>query len=356
MATPRKTKSGKWHIRVYSHTDSSGKRIYKSITANSKTECEQLALDFREFRKNPPKTVEPVTVGQIIDMYIDLSEPTLSPSTIAQYRHIRSFAFQEFMQYDIHEIDDIVAQRAVNEECKRISYAGRKVTPKTVQNEWGLVSSALRRISHIDIHVTLPKQARNINEFPKPREVISAVMGTSIELPCMLAIWLSFSMSEIRGIRYSSIRNNNIYIEQVVIDVNSLPVVKDVAKADTRIRKHEIPSYIADLLAKDEGYQQYLKDGVDGYLVPLTGNQLSKRFMRLMEKNNIDLTFHGLRHLNASVMLALAVPDKYAMERGGWKTTYVMKTVYQHTLTDERKKVDREINQYFENLIAEIER
>ena len=58
-------------------------------------------------------------------------------------------------------------------------------------------------------------------------------------------------------------------------------------------------------------------------------------------------TFHDLRHLNASVMLALGVPDKYAMERGGWSSNNVLKSVYQHTFSTERKQVDDRIDRYF---------
>lgn len=62
------------------------------------------------------------------------------------------------------------------------------------------------------------------------------------------------------------------------------------------------------------------------------------RFKKLMVKNNLEINFHGLRHLNASVMLVLGVPDKYAMERGGWSSLAVMKSVYQNTFSTERKK------------------
>lgn len=55
-----------------------------------------------------------------------------------------------------------------------------------------------------------------------------------------------------------------------------------------------------------------------------------------------------LRYINASVMALLRVPDKYAMERGGWKTDQVMKKVYTHTFSDERERVDELIDSYFE--------
>ena len=63
------------------------------------------------------------------------------------------------------------------------------------------------------------------------------------------------------------------------------------------------------------------------------------------------MTFHDLRHLNASVMLQLGIPDKYAMERGGWSTTSTLKSVYQHTFSEEREAVNRKINEYFENIV-----
>ena len=66
------------------------------------------------------------------------------------------------------------------------------------------------------------------------------------------------------------------------------------------------------------------------------------------------MSFHDLRHMNASVMLALNVPDKYAMERGGWSTNHVMKSVYQHTFSAERKAVDDRIDDYFTGIYDTI--
>ena len=63
------------------------------------------------------------------------------------------------------------------------------------------------------------------------------------------------------------------------------------------------------------------------------------------------MTFHQLRHLNASIMAVLNIPDKYAQERGGWKTDRVMKKVYTHTFCDERKAVDSIIDNYFSRIV-----
>jgi integrase len=73
-----------------------------------------------------------------------------------------------------------------------------------------------------------------------------------------------------------------------------------------------------------------------------------------MEKNGIDVTFHDLRHLNASVMLMLGVPDKYAMERGGWSTDHILKSVYQQTFSSERERVDDTIDSYFTGIVDKL--
>jgi len=66
------------------------------------------------------------------------------------------------------------------------------------------------------------------------------------------------------------------------------------------------------------------------------------------------MTFHDLRHINASVMAQLRVPDKYAQERGGWKTDQIMKKVYTHTFSDERIAVDNVMDNFFENIVQNL--
>ena len=75
-----------------------------------------------------------------------------------------------------------------------------------------------------------------------------------------------------------------------------------------------------------------------------------------MAKAGIEgLTFHSLRHLNASAMLELEIPNKYAMERGGWKTPKTMETVYQHTLSKKRRAVDAKIDAYFNQILDNLD-
>lgn len=63
------------------------------------------------------------------------------------------------------------------------------------------------------------------------------------------------------------------------------------------------------------------------------------------------MSFHDLSHLNASVMALLRVPDKYAMEHGGWKTDKVIKSIHIRFLKNV-KKIDTVIDNYFETAIG----
>ena len=51
-------------------------------------------------------------------------------------------------------------------------------------------------------------------------------------------------------------------------------------------------------------------------------------------------------------MLLLDIPQKYAMERGGWSSAQTIEKIHQHTFADEKNAVDEKINSFFEVLIC----
>ena len=51
----------------------------------------------------------------------------------------------------------------------------------------------------------------------------------------------------------------------------------------------------------------------------------------------------------------IGIPDKYVMERGGWATNNILKSVYQQTFSDERVKVDQKIDNYYNGIVQTVE-
>lgn len=345
MAKAKKMKSGNYRCFVYSHSDPDGKRHYRSFTASTKKEAEYMAAEFI-MKRDRMKDSRNWTLGQAVDKYIDLKRPVLSPSSIYRYEKIRKSSFQSIMDIPLPKITSNMLQSAVNEEMMRKPYnRSGTVAPKTVQNEYGLISSTLRRYCpDQSFAVDLPKKARRIRTLPLPEDVYKAISGTDIELPVLLALWLSFTMSEIRGLTKSkSINGDYITIREVLVHVGGEDIRKDLAKEVTRNRRHRMPKHIKELI-----------DQVDGdIIVPDTEKALSYRFRKCMERNGMPgITFHDLRHINASMMAMLRIPDKYAQERGGWKTDHIMKSVYTETFSEERQRVDDLIDGYFDEFIS----
>ena len=155
----------------------------------------------------------------------------------------------------------------------------------------------------------------------------------------MLAMWLSLSMSEIRALLVSSVHGDFLTVKGAVVDVDGVPTYKESNKAFDRTRTLRIPTAIMELIKKTDAW----KAG-EGYLVPMSGQAIYKRWRRMQP----DMTFHQLRHLNASIMMALGLPDTYAMERGGWSSRQTLNRVYQHTMASRRSEYDDMIDRYFE--------
>lgn len=346
MAKAKKLKSGNWRCLVYDYTDENGKRHYESFTAETKKEAEYLAAEFllKKGEKKKKEKYEDITLTEAIDRYIASEDAILSPTTIAGYRKIQRNRFKGLMSLKISEIDNDILKHAVNEEMKIKGRNGKQLSPKTIKNSFGLITATLGWYApDFKVKVPLPQTSEKIIELIDAKTIMKLVQGSDIELPVLLAMWLSFSMSEIRGLTKSkSIRGDYIAVEEVVVDVENKAVRKDKPKTISRVRLHRIPPYIKKLI-----------DDVEGdVIVPMTRYNIYYRFTSMLERVGLPhMTFHQLRHLNASIMAALNIPDKYAQERGGWKTDRVMKKVYTHTFSEERQNVDNKIDSYFENIM-----
>ena len=150
-------------------------------------------------------------------------------------------------------------------------------------------------------------------------------------------------MSEIRGLKKTDIENGILHVQRSKVYVNRKQILKEEMKEENRDRYLAVPNFIKPLIDEVK----------TGYLTELSGQAIYKRFVVLIEKAGLPhMTFHDLRHVNASVMHLLGVPDKYAMERGGWKTDHTMKSVYQNTFSEERQKFDAIIDSFFENVVT----
>lgn len=335
MAKAKKLPSGNWRVNLYVGKDEiTQKRRYKSFTAETKKEAEFMAAEYSINKKEAPKKM---TVGEAIDKYIASKENILSPTTIAGYKKIRRNNLQGLMNKPLNKITQVDIQLEINKESKNKS-------AKTISNAHGLLSAALNMYyPDMVLKTTLPRKDKKIKELVAPEKIFAAVHGTEIELPVLLGMWLGLRMSEIRGIKRCAVSDDGyLTINNVIVTADGKNIEKVSTKTISSTRILKLPLQIRNLIPDISE---------DEYIIKLSGQAIYKRFSRLLEKNNLPhTTFHDLRHINASVMLKLGIPDKYAMERGGWSTNSTLKSVYQHTFSAEREVIDNKIDEFFENI------
>ncbi len=308
----------------------------KSITADSRREAEKEAHILEaEYQAEKDR----FTVRQALDGYIALKQNVLSPATLRGYRNIRNSRLQSIMNVDVHDVDSFKMQQAINEDAATKSC-------KTIASARNLIMSALKLYGiQLQLNVTLPARKPNMKELPTAKQVIEMVRGTDIELPCMLAMWLSLRVSEVRGLQFRDLRGNVLTVCRSKLYVGGDDVVREVNKTYNSTRRLVVPEYLINLI------NAVPHESEEDFIVPVNYQFICKHLRKLAKANGYQLTFHDLRHLNASVMLALGIPDKYAMERGGWSTNATLKAVYQHTFSEERKQVDAKIDDYFNRLL-----
>ena len=330
--------SGSWRVQV------TRDKVHHSFTAPTKAEAICKASAF--IAKKEYSDREGVTVEEAMTNYIEAKRNVLSPSTIAQYERYAETSFPSLKTMPVGRLTSLDVQSAVNEETGRKKQRGGKpVSAKSVKNAYEFLRAAVS-LARPDfaMRVTLPKPVKTFRDLPTPEEVVAKVKGTDIELPAMLAMWLSLTASEIRGIKVSSIRDGILTIDEAVVQVNGQAVHKEAAKAYDRNRRIKVPAYIMGLIEQTVAWKRG-----EGYIEPRSGKALSSRFSRVIKGR---MRFHDLRHIFASVGLALNIPEKYLMEQGGWSSPHVMKDVYQHTFEKERIDHQDQIDRYWENLLG----
>ena len=332
---------GSYRARVYLGKDENGKKLYQSVTARTKTEVKYKAKEIKDALETE-KGLLYLTVGQAIDKYIDLKGNILSPSTVRSYLCLRKHSLQMLMDIPLYDLTNEKVQAAVNIEA--VSHA-----PKTVRNAHGLLSTVLGVYRpDFTLHTTLPKKQKRETYIPTTDDVsrlLKITDGTDMYIPILLAATLSLRRSEVCALTWKDINfpANTLTVRHAKVhNADNQYVIKD-PKTYNSYRSLSMPPILAAKLQSLPRNNEYV--------ISLSPAAVSCRFEDIIVKNGFKkFTFHSLRHYNASVMLALNLPDKYAMERGGWATAKTMKNIYQHTFASEKQKYDKILSDYFSRL------
>ncbi len=335
MANAKKLPSGSWSVNIYIGKDKNGKRKYKRFTGADKRKVEREAAAYADEHRGEVSTD---TFGYAARQYIENRKNILSPSTILNYNRIYRNYLQQWECVAISDIGSKAIQQLVNNKATELS-------PKTIRNIYGFITAVIYSVDpYARIKVALPAPVKTFRELPPPKDVIKAVIGTKCELPALLALWESLRMSEIRGLRFGDLAGNIITVRNVKVKGEDGDVLKSRTKNYDSTRRLALPQYIMDLIPRD-------KEPTD-FIVPYSARRIYGWFQDALDAARLPhMSFHDLRHMYASIALSIGIPDKYAMESGGWRSPHVLKGVYQETFSAERQAADAKMNNHIYTLI-----
>lgn len=344
----RKLPSGSWRIQMRLNGES------VSITEPTEKQCTKTAqlikaeyLAGKRVKQNADAADKPapVTLYQAIDRLIESKQNVLSPATIRNYRGIQNTRFQSSMSLPLEECDQEYWQNAVNAEAPTCS-------AKTLLNAWRFVAGAITQQTGQRFQIRLPQVVRREHEFLDPDQIetfVSAVHGKTYEIAALLAL-CSLRRSEIKALRWQDVdmKNRIVHIRgSMVYNENGVLTRLDTNKNTTSRRDVPMIPQLYDALQAAEKNKQ------DDPVVPLSYNAIFSGINRTCKNAGLpEVGIHGLRHSFASLAYHLGMPEKIAMQIGGWSDNQTMHKIYTHVAQADLLSAQNAMLSYYDKMLT----
>lgn len=177
------------------------------------------------------------------------------------------------------------------------------------------------------------------------KKLVQSVKDTELEIPVLLGGFCTMRRGEICGLSIDDIDGNIIHVHHSLVQGADKELHLKTPKTESSDRYIEAPAFVIEKIRKQ------------GYVTRLKPHSITIMFQRILNNNNIPhFRFHDLRHYSASVQHALGIPDAYIMQRGGWSSDAVLKSVYRHAMNDRQKEMNQKTNSHFEEYATQKNR
>ena len=259
------------------------------------------------------------------------------PFPVYPTRLCRTHFQGDFGSTRLNELNSQIVQIWISDLSKRLS-------PKTVRNAYALLTAALDMFApDLSIRVQLP--ARKHPELYCPNDtdiqrLLAESAGTDLEIAILLAAFGPLRRGEICALTSRDIKENTITVSKSIVRSEDNEWITKSPKTYGSYRTIQMPEF----------FFKHIR-GKKGALCNLNPDQLTREFERVLELCQLPhFRFHDLRHYSASIMHAIGVPDQYIMQRGGWSSDNVMKSVYRNVIDLEAEKQSQLILEHFQKV------
>ena len=300
----RMTFNKKRHSVVFDHRPTENEVMLKfSKSINTLIECKHITFEIAA------------------NEYCKLKKNVISPTTYREYNNTINRLSKEFKVLYVDELTTLNIQHEVNTLS-----VGRSA--KTVKNYYGFIISVIRMYRpEFNPSVKLPTGSKKEPYIPTDDEVkkLFKFAQTSCSgryyIPIVLACY-GMRRGEICALRPEDIIDNVALINKTKVYTSDKEwIIKDFPKNETSIRRIPLPAALVELINE----QGYVYDGHPNNI----SDFISDACKALKIK---QFSIHKLRHYFCSRLASENIDTETIMSLGGWKTDYVMKTVYRHKI------------------------
>lgn len=394
-------KNNKWYLVINLYS-SDGKRTPKwinttlDIRGNKKKAESMLNDELDKYNSLQNKTSdfikqrETMLFSDYMNVWLQTQKNRVDAITYAADEiTVRVHLFPYFHEkgYLVSQIDsDIINQYFAD---KKIGYAGRQpLSGTSLQRHYANISSILSKAIK-DGYL----KREQVNDIAKPKndtkqaawytnaqikELISLLQkeNSKLLIPVLLASYYGLRREEVVGLKESDIDfdNHMLFIQHSVVTgfvpnatdsktkYKTVYLKKDYLKNESSRRSFplipELETYLREALDNKRKYMDilgntYNMENVEYVLVHENGNlitpdYITHAFGKFIKKHHLDkVTFHGLRHSCASLLLENGYSMKEIQEWLGHASYTTTAKIYAHVSQESKKNIANSISQMF---------
>lgn len=358
----RKRSKGTWTLTVDLGLDPvTGKRrqTYRTVKGTKKEAEAALAELVRSVETGLDFDSSRLTVGDYLEKWLDASSKRVKQRTFARYSEllrlhvipiVGSLPLAKLKPLHLEKVYSSAEDKGLSKQSvlhiHRVAYTALRQAVR-----WQLVG---RNVAEAVIPPRPDRRNLAALEPADVRELFKAVAGTHLETPTILAVGTGMRLGEVLGLRWRDV--NLKRAELRITQTLQITMVFDTPKTHRSMRTVTLPKFVIAALRrhrKDQNERRLrlgeswtemdlvVDDGSGGPMRPAV---VSRQFRAATRKVGLDLTFHGLRHGHASLMLAAGEHLKVVSEQLGHSTIGITGDLYTHVAPAVRREAANKLD------------
>ena len=368
----RQRSPGHWEIRIDAGRDNAGKRIrhWRSVKGTKKDAVAEKNRLIRILESGTSLSGEKLTCREFLRRWLsDYAATRVSNKTLQRYSEICELhLIPHFGNLALSKLEPLHIQTAYAKMLRDGRVKGGPLSGRTVLHHHRVLRQAL---SQAVAWKLLQRNPADLIDAPRAKKAVVCVYdeaqahellvrlsGSDLHLPVAIALHTGMRRGEILALRWSDIdfERLQIQVSRSLEQVKRVLTVKGTKTGKSRtisigpalikvLRSHKAQQNTERL-----GLGEFFEDndlvysGPDG--TPKVPHCLSDAFRAAKRRITQlpSLTFHGLRHTHATILLRNGIHIKVVSERMGHSSVAITLEVYGHVIPGMQEKAAEEID------------